>query len=106
MFQTDKTQRSERVPLNRVRIRDDFWSYYIGLVRDVVVPYQWEALNDRVESAEPSGASAISGSRPGLSKGISTEWCFRTVTWRNGWKRCLTYWKRMQIRSWKKPPTG
>lgn len=48
--------RSERVALNRVRIRDEFWSYYIKLVKDVVVPYQWEALNDRVEGAEPSGA--------------------------------------------------
>lgn len=48
--------RSERVALNRVNIRDEFWSYYIRLVKDVVVPYQWEALNDRVEGAEPSGA--------------------------------------------------
>ena len=69
MFQTDKTQRSERVPLNRVRIRDDFWSYYIGLVRDVVVPYQWEALNDRVESAEPSGAVRNFRIAAGLEQG-------------------------------------
>lgn len=47
---------SARVPLNQVKIQDEFWNYYIQLVRDVVVPYQWEALNDRVGSAEPSGA--------------------------------------------------
>ena len=29
---------------------------YVNLVRDVVVPYQWEALNDRIPDAEPSSA--------------------------------------------------
>lgn len=40
----------------RVKIRDSFWSVYTGLVRDVVIPYQWEALNDRIEGAIPSRA--------------------------------------------------
>ncbi|WP_337099738.1 glycoside hydrolase family 127 protein [Paenibacillus sp. YIM B09110] len=44
--------------LQDVQIKDDFWSYYIDLVRDVVVPYQWDALNDRIDSAEPSRAIA------------------------------------------------
>ncbi|MBD0381516.1 glycoside hydrolase family 127 protein [Paenibacillus sedimenti] len=42
--------------LQDVHIQDTFWSEYIELVRDVVVPYQWEALNDRVPDAEPSHA--------------------------------------------------
>ncbi|WP_138754371.1 glycoside hydrolase family 127 protein [Paenibacillus sinopodophylli] len=42
--------------VGKVSIRDDFWSEYIRLVREVVVPYQWEVLNDRVEEAEPSHA--------------------------------------------------
>ena len=37
-------------------IKDSFWSYYIDLVRDKVIPYQWEILNDRIEDAEPSHA--------------------------------------------------
>lgn len=37
-------------------IKDLFWSYYIDLVRDKVIPYQWEILNDRIEDAEPSHA--------------------------------------------------
>ncbi|MGG6310988.1 glycoside hydrolase family 127 protein [Paenibacillus macerans] len=69
MFQTEHTPRSERVALHRVRIRDDFWSYYIGLVKDVVVPYQWEALNDRVETAEPSGAVRNFRIAAGLEQG-------------------------------------
>ncbi len=44
------------IPLEKVRIQDDFWSEYIRLVREVVVPYQWDALNDRVPGAEPSHA--------------------------------------------------
>ncbi|HZJ57584.1 MAG TPA: beta-L-arabinofuranosidase domain-containing protein, partial [Clostridia bacterium] len=40
----------------KVSINDDFWSRYIALVRDTVIPYQWEALNDRIADADPSGA--------------------------------------------------
>lgn len=47
---------STAVPLADVKIRDEFWSHYIELVREVVIPYQWEALNDRIPGAEPSHA--------------------------------------------------
>jgi DUF1680 family protein len=47
---------SRPLPLKQINIVDDFWSGYIQLVRNIVVPYQWEALNDRVEGAEPSHA--------------------------------------------------
>jgi hypothetical protein len=40
----------------RVNITDTFWGPRIRTVRDVTIPYQWEALNDRVPGAEPSGA--------------------------------------------------
>lgn len=40
----------------KVQIQDVFWSEYIRLVREVMVPYQWEALNDRIEGAVPSHA--------------------------------------------------
>ena len=48
--------KTKTLPLNKVKINDPFWSYYINLVRDVVVPYQWNALNDQIADAEPSGA--------------------------------------------------
>ena len=44
------------VPLKNVNIDDAFWSPYIRLVKDVVLPYQWDVLNDRVSDAEPSHA--------------------------------------------------
>jgi hypothetical protein len=39
-----------------VNINDGFWTQYIDLVRNVVIPYQWDALNDRIPGAEPSHA--------------------------------------------------
>lgn len=41
---------------HNLKIDDPFWSDYISRVREVMVPYQWEALNDRAEGAEPSRA--------------------------------------------------
>jgi len=42
--------------LRDTRVTDGFWSAFIRLVRETVIPYQWEALNDRVPDAEPSHA--------------------------------------------------
>ena len=42
------------VSLDHVQIQDKFWKEYMELVRNHVIPYQWEALNDRIENAEPS----------------------------------------------------
>ncbi|MDO4296996.1 MAG: glycoside hydrolase family 127 protein [Lachnospiraceae bacterium] len=42
------------VSLNQIQIEDKFWKEYMELVRNHVIPYQWEALNDRIENAEPS----------------------------------------------------
>ena len=43
------------IPLKDVIIEDGFFSHYADLVRQEVIPYQWEALNDRVPGAEKSG---------------------------------------------------
>jgi len=39
-----------------VQVHDTFWRPYMELVRDQVIPYQWEALNDRIPDASPSHA--------------------------------------------------
>lgn len=46
------------VDLHKLQIHDPFLGQYQHLVRDVVIPYQWAALNDRVDDAEPSHAIA------------------------------------------------
>ena len=42
------------IPLNKIEIRDDFWNRYIGLVKEVIIPYQWNILNDKLEGVETS----------------------------------------------------
>ena len=42
------------VPLNKIKISDQFWNRYIHLVKDVLIPYQWDILNDRLEDVETS----------------------------------------------------
>ncbi len=43
------------MPLKDIRIADGFWGNYQRKVLDEVIPYQWEALNDRVPGADRSG---------------------------------------------------
>lgn len=42
--------------IRNVEIKDEFWDHYIRLVRDTMLPYQWEILNDRIPEAAPSHA--------------------------------------------------
>jgi DUF1680 family protein len=60
---------STDLSLHNVTVQDNFWSPYISLVRDVVVPYQWEALNDRIEGTEPSRAIRNFKIAAGLEQG-------------------------------------
>lgn len=69
MGQTASMAKAIPVSMKQVNIQDDFWNYYIRLVRDVVVPYQWEAINDRVEGAERSGAVSNFKIAAGLEQG-------------------------------------
>lgn len=62
------------VKLNHIQIHDSFWNKYIGLVEEVILPFQWELINDRVEGAEKSGcirnfriaAGEIAGEHEGM----------------------------------------
>lgn len=44
----------ETVPLRQIQIQDKFWDRYIHLVKDVLIPYQWDILNDRIDGVEKS----------------------------------------------------
>lgn len=50
----DKTRFSTPLSPGMVRVTDGFWHTVQETVRTEVIPYQWEALNDRVPGAEPS----------------------------------------------------
>ena len=61
--------RHETIPLENVKINDGFWSKYIKLIHNEVIPYQWEAINDRVPDAELSHAIKNFRIAAGLEKG-------------------------------------
>ncbi len=44
----------ESIKLSQIHIKDSFWDRYIKVAREKMLPYQWEALNDRVDDAAPS----------------------------------------------------
>ncbi|WP_054178000.1 glycoside hydrolase family 127 protein [Trabulsiella odontotermitis] len=57
------------VSLHTLKINDPFLGQYQQLVRDVVIPYQWDALNDRIADAEPSHAIENFRIAAGLQEG-------------------------------------
>jgi DUF1680 family protein len=50
----DNSKHTEFINLKNINISDSFWSPFLDRIRTVVIPYQWEALNDRVPGAESS----------------------------------------------------
>lgn len=46
----------EEIATNKVKINDRFWGRYLEVVRNHVIPYQWDALNDRLSDTSPSHA--------------------------------------------------
>lgn len=56
-------------PGTSVRVEDGYWTPYQRLVRNTVLPYQWEALHDRIAGAEPSRAIANFRIAAGLQEG-------------------------------------
>lgn len=46
--------RAGSVKLQNIKIRDTFWSKHVDLVRNAIIPYQWDAINDRLPDAESS----------------------------------------------------
>lgn len=62
-------QTSMPLDLKQIAISDGYWTPYISLIRNTVIPYQWEALNDRIPEAEPSYAIQNFQIAAGLKEG-------------------------------------
>lgn len=73
----DKNRITRPVPLEKVKISDRFWTEYVDLVRNTVIPYQWEALNDRVPDAVPSHAVKNFKIAAGLEEGEFSGFVFQ-----------------------------
>lgn len=42
------------ISLKQIHVTDNFWNKYVHLVKDVIIPYQWDILNDKLEDVETS----------------------------------------------------
>lgn len=47
-------KKAKVVLTKNIKIQDSFWNKYRRLVKDVVLRYQWEAMNDRIDGAPKS----------------------------------------------------
>lgn len=54
VMQMKISEYSRHIDLKNTKIKDAFWSRELELVRTEVIPYQYEALHDRIEGAEKS----------------------------------------------------
>ena len=77
------------IPLNKIKIRDDFWDRYIGLVREVIIPYQWDILNDKIEGIETSHCIQNFKIAAKQEAGEFYGAVFRILIWQNGLKQLL-----------------
>lgn len=65
----DKDMYTKDVERKQVKVTDTFWGNYMELCRQKMIPYQWEALNDRIADASPSGCIRNFRIAAGLEKG-------------------------------------
>ena len=49
-------KQEHEISLTSFQIQDSFWSYFQNLVKDVVIPYQEQILNDELPDVEKSHA--------------------------------------------------
>lgn len=48
------TNKLKAISIKDIKFNAGFWAEKLQLVKDVVIPYQWQALNDQVPGVEPS----------------------------------------------------
>ena len=65
----NQSQMSQPLPLSAVSVSDSFWGEYQRKVIEQVIPYQWEALNDRIPEATKSYCMQNFRVAAGLEKG-------------------------------------
>lgn len=64
-----KYKANSSIPIKNIKITDKFWNKYRDLVDDVIIPYQWEVLNDRLKDVETSHCIENFKIAAGLSNG-------------------------------------
>ena len=71
------SSRIRYIPLKNVHITDTFWVKIRQLINEVVLPYQWEVLNDCAPNVPPSfcmrNFKVAAGAEEGLHQGVVFE---------------------------------
>jgi DUF1680 family protein len=74
----DTSKQTKFLNLKDINIFDDFWASFMERIRSNVIPYQWEALNDRIPDAAPSYCMrnfklASQLTHPGIDYGVPKD---------------------------------
>jgi DUF1680 family protein len=69
------------IKLSQFKISDPFWDKYLNLIRKTVIPYQWEAINDRIQEAPPSHSMHNFMAAAGLEEGKFEGPVFQDHDW-------------------------
>ena len=64
-----KFKANSSIPISDIKITDGFFNKYRDLVGNVIIPYQWDVLNDRLEDVETSHCIENFKIAAGLSDG-------------------------------------
>ncbi|MCR5415254.1 MAG: glycoside hydrolase family 127 protein [Pseudobutyrivibrio sp.] len=64
-----KYKANSTIPISNIKITDEFFNKYRDLVGNVIIPYQWDVLNDRLEDVETSHCIENFKIAAGLSNG-------------------------------------
>lgn len=70
-------KRIQPLSMKEIQVTDDFFGSYLKIVREEMLPYQWAALNDSIEGAEPSYCIENFKIAAGLSQGQHRGWVFQ-----------------------------
>lgn len=93
-------EKLQTIPLKDIRVKDDFWNKYTSLVTKEIIPYQWKALNDEVEDADPSHCISNFEIAAGIKKGKFEGWVFQDsdlAKWLEAVAYSLSYEKNEEL---------
>lgn len=99
-MKTVRKEKLETIALTNIHIDDLFWNKYRKLVTQKILPYQWKALNDQIEDAEPSHCIANFEIAAGLKKGEFKGWVFQDTDlakWLEAAAYTLSYEKNEEL---------
>ncbi len=88
------------IELNNIRVKDEFWDKYVSLVTKEIIPYQWKALHDQVEDAEPSHCITNFEVAAGLKEGTFEGFVFQDTDlakWLEAAAYSLSYEKNEEL---------